>query len=50
MKYDSVHGRFKHEVTTKKSAENLTENDVIVVNGHEIRLGMFQTFLVFYSP
>jgi len=36
MKYDSVHGRFKHEVTTKKSAENLTENDVIVVNGHEI--------------
>jgi ATP-dependent RNA helicase DDX6/DHH1 len=24
MKYDSVHGRFKHEVTTKKSAENLT--------------------------
>jgi len=34
-----VHGRFKHEVTTKKSAENLTENDVIVVNGHEIQKG-----------
>jgi glyceraldehyde 3-phosphate dehydrogenase len=37
IKYDSVQGKFKHEVTTKKSAENLQENDVIVVNGHEIQ-------------
>jgi len=37
MKYDSVHGKFKHTVTTKKSAANLEEADIIVVNGHEIK-------------
>merc|ERR1719207_345675 len=30
MKYDSTHGRFKHEVTTEG-------NDVLVVNGNEIK-------------
>merc|ERR1719504_614630 len=30
MKYDSTHGRFKHEVTTKGA-------DVLVVNGNEIK-------------
>jgi glyceraldehyde 3-phosphate dehydrogenase len=36
IKYDSVHGKFKHAVSTKKSDPSKTENDVIVVNGHEI--------------
>lgn len=36
IKYDSVHGKFKHAVSTKKSVPSKTENDVIVVNGHEI--------------
>jgi glyceraldehyde 3-phosphate dehydrogenase len=37
MKYDSVHGRFKHAVTTKKSDVAKEEADVLVVNGHEIK-------------
>jgi len=37
MKYDSVHGKFKHAVTTKKSDVAKEEADVLVVNGHEIR-------------
>jgi glyceraldehyde 3-phosphate dehydrogenase len=37
MKYDSVHGKFKHAVTTEKSNPSLPENDVLVVNGHKIQ-------------
>ena len=37
MKYDSVHGRFKHPVTTKKSSPTVEGNDVLVVNGHKIK-------------
>eukprot|EP00993_Chasmostoma_nieuportense_P001450 NODE_2331_length_1209_cov_235.924214_g2217_i0.p1 GENE.NODE_2331_length_1209_cov_235.924214_g2217_i0~~NODE_2331_length_1209_cov_235.924214_g2217_i0.p1 ORF type:complete len:353 (+),score=68.66 NODE_2331_length_1209_cov_235.924214_g2217_i0:49-1107(+) len=37
MKYDSVHGHFKHTVTTEKSDPSLTENDILVVNGHKIK-------------
>jgi glyceraldehyde 3-phosphate dehydrogenase len=37
MKYDSVHGKFKHAVTTEKSNASLPENDVIVVNGNKIQ-------------
>jgi glyceraldehyde 3-phosphate dehydrogenase len=37
MKYDSVHGRFKHTVSTEKSDANKEEADVIVVNGHKIQ-------------
>ena len=40
MKYDSVHGRFKHEVSTKKSDASLAEADTIVVNGNEIKCVM----------
>jgi len=36
IKYDSVHGKFKHAVSTRKSDPSKTENDVIVVNGHEV--------------
>jgi glyceraldehyde 3-phosphate dehydrogenase len=37
MKYDSVHGHFKHTVTTKKSDASKEEADTLVVNGHEIK-------------
>lgn len=37
MKYDTVHGRFKHKVETAKSDPSREENDVLVVNGHKIR-------------
>ncbi len=37
MKYDSVHGRFKHTVSTQKSDSSKEENDVLVVNGHQIK-------------
>ncbi|MEN9839001.1 MAG: type glyceraldehyde-3-phosphate dehydrogenase [Bacteroidota bacterium] len=37
IKYDSVHGHFKHQVTTKKSDPSKTEHDIIVVNGHEVK-------------
>jgi len=36
MKYDSVHGKFKHTVTTTKSSPSVKKNDVLVVNGHKI--------------
>ena len=37
MKYDSVHGKFKHAVSTEKSNPALEEPDVIVVNGHKVK-------------
>ena len=37
MKYDSIHGKFKHTVTTEKSNPALEEPDVIVVNGHKVK-------------
>ena len=37
MKYDSVHGKFKHAVSTEKSDPSLPEADIIVVNGHKIK-------------
>lgn len=37
MKYDSIHGRFKHTVTTQKSDDSKQENDVLVVNGNKIK-------------
>jgi glyceraldehyde 3-phosphate dehydrogenase len=37
LRYDSVHGRFKGEVSTEKSSPDQKENDVLVVNGHKIR-------------
>ena len=42
MKYDSVQGKFKHSVSTKKSSADLAENDVLVVNGNEIKCVMAQ--------
>src|SRR5438874_1565704 len=37
IKYDSVHGHFKHQVTTTKSDASKEEADVIVVNGHKVK-------------
>ena len=37
MKYDSVHGRFKHPVATTKSRPSVEANDVLVVGGEEVQ-------------
>lgn len=37
MKYDSVQGKFLGDVTTKKSSPDLTEDDILVVNGYETK-------------
>lgn len=37
MKYDSIHGKFKHSVTTVKSDPSKEEADTLVVNGHKIK-------------
>ncbi len=40
MKYDSVQGKFKHNVETCKSDASKEEDDVIIVNGHKIKCVM----------
>src|ERR1700758_5876721 len=37
LKYDSTQGRFQGEVRSKKSSSDLEADDMLVVNGHEIR-------------
>jgi glyceraldehyde 3-phosphate dehydrogenase len=37
IKYDSVHGRFKHDISTEKSDSSLSEPDTLVVNGQKIK-------------
>ncbi len=37
LKYDSVHGRFKADISTEKSSPAAAEDDVIVVNGKKVR-------------
>ena len=37
LKYDSVQGKFKGEITTKKSSPEAETPDVLVVNGHEVK-------------
>jgi glyceraldehyde 3-phosphate dehydrogenase len=37
LKYDSVHGKFKHTLSTEKSDPKLEEADILVVNGHKIK-------------
>jgi len=36
MKYDSVHGRFKHALATRKSSPAAEGNDVLIVGGDEV--------------
>jgi glyceraldehyde 3-phosphate dehydrogenase len=38
VKYDSIQGRFNGTVASKKSAADKAEDDVLVVNGHEIKV------------
>lgn len=40
MKYDSVHGRFRHPLSTKKSSAGAEANDVLVVGGDAVRCVM----------
>jgi len=37
IRYDSVHGKFKHTVETAKSDASNEEADILVVNGHKIK-------------
>jgi glyceraldehyde 3-phosphate dehydrogenase len=37
VKYDSSQGKFAGEVTSAKSSESLADDDLLVVNGHQIR-------------
>src|SRR6187402_3176796 len=38
VKYDSIQGRFKGEVSSKKSAPDKTDDDVLIVNGKESKV------------
>ncbi len=38
LKYDSTQGRFKGEVSSKKSSDALEEDDLLVVNGAEVKV------------
>jgi len=38
VKYDSTQGKFNGTVTSKKSSADKAEDDVLVVNGHEIKV------------
>ena len=37
VKYDSIHGKFKHDLSTAKSDPSKEEADTLVVNGHKIK-------------
>ncbi len=37
LKYDSVHGTFKGEISSKKSKADLEHDDVLVINGEETK-------------
>ena len=38
LKYDSTQGRFKGEVSSKKSSDSAAADDILVVNGKEIKV------------
>src|SRR5438477_6485184 len=38
LKYDSTQGRFQGEVSSKKSSSSVPEDDILVVNGKEIKV------------
>ncbi|MGE5605342.1 MAG: type I glyceraldehyde-3-phosphate dehydrogenase [Bacteroidota bacterium] len=40
LKYDSIHGKFKGELSTAKSDPGLAEDDILVVDGHKIKCVM----------
>ena len=37
IKYDSIHGHFKHDVKTAKSDASKEEADTLIINGHKIK-------------
>src|SRR5437867_2498247 len=37
LKYDSIHGQFKHDVATEKSDASKAETNTLVVNGLKIK-------------
>ncbi len=37
LKYDSVHGKFKGEISTEKSKPEVEEDDVLIVNGNKTK-------------
>jgi len=37
MKYDSVHGKFRHELATEKSNSAIQEPDTLIVNGNKVK-------------
>jgi glyceraldehyde 3-phosphate dehydrogenase len=37
MKYDSTQGKFQGDVSSRKSSDKLEEDDLLVVDGHEIK-------------
>ena len=37
VKYDSIQGKAKEEVSSKKSSPDVAEDDVLVVDGNEIK-------------
>lgn len=42
LKYDSTQGKFDHEVSSKKSSADAETDDIIVVDGHEVKCVMAQ--------
>lgn len=37
LKYDSIHGKFKHTLSTTKSDPSKPDADMLIVNGHKIK-------------
>ncbi len=42
LKYDTTQGRFAHEISTKKSSADAEHDDILVVNGDEVKCIMAQ--------
>lgn len=40
LKYDSIHGKFRGELSTAKSDPSLAEDDILIVDGHKIKCVM----------
>ena len=40
LKYDSIHGKFKHDLSTAKSDPSKPEADILIVNGQKIKCVM----------
>jgi glyceraldehyde 3-phosphate dehydrogenase len=40
LRYDSIHGKFKGNISTEKSDPSLAEDDVLIIDGHKIKCVM----------